>query len=46
MKSDETYTIFIGSLGENKVNAVTFNGTDVTDEVDNGYYTTPELKKE
>ena len=46
MKSEETYTIFIGSLGENKVNAVTFNGTDVTDEVENGYYTIPELKKE
>lgn len=46
MKTDETYTIYIGSLGENKVNTVTFNGMDVTDEVVDGYYTTPELKKE
>ena len=46
IKADETYTIYIGSLGENKVNAVTFNGVDVTDEVQNGYYTTPEIKEE
>ena len=46
MKADEKYTIYIGSLGENKVNAVTFNGVDVTDQVANGYYTTPEIKGE
>ncbi len=46
VKADETYTIFIGSFGDNKVNAVTFNGEDVTDEVVNGYYTTPEIKGE
>lgn len=46
MKADETYTIYIGALGENKVNAVTFNGMDVTDQVFEGYYTTPRIKKE
>lgn len=46
VKADETYTIFIGSFGDNMVNAVTFNGEDVTDEVVNGYYTTPEIKGE
>lgn len=46
IKADETYTIYIGSLGENEVNCVTFNGVDVTDEVVNGYYTTPEIKGE
>ena len=46
MKADEKYTIYIGSLGENRVNTVTFNGKDVTDEVVNGYYTTPEIKGE
>lgn len=46
IKAAETYTIFIGSLGDNKVNCVTFNGVDVTDNVVNGYYTTPEIKGE
>jgi len=46
VKASETYTIYIGSLGENKVNAVTFNGEDVTDEIKNGYFTTPEIKGE
>jgi hypothetical protein len=46
VKADARHTIFIGSLGENKVNTVTFNGVDVTDEVVNGYYTTPEIKGE
>ena len=46
IKAAETYTIFIGSLGDNKVNCVTFNGEDVTDKVVNGYYTTPEIKGE
>lgn len=46
IKAAETYTIFIGSIGGNKVNAVTFNGVDVTDDVKNGYYTTPEIKGE
>ena len=46
IKAAETYTIFIGSLGDNKVNCVTFNGVDVTDKVVNGYYTTPEIKGE
>ena len=46
MKSDERYTIFIGSLGEYKVNAVTFNGFDVTEDIVDGYYTTPEIKGE
>ena len=46
MKADESYTIYIGSLGGNKVNTVTFNGVDVTDQVANGYYTTPPIKEE
>ena len=46
IKADETYTIYIGSLGGNKVNCVTFNGNDVTNDVVNGYYTTPEIKGE
>ena len=46
MKADEKYTIYIGALGENKLNAITFNGADVTDQVVNGYYTTPEIKGE
>ena len=46
VKADARHTIYIGSLGENKVNTVTFNGVDVTDEVENGYYTTPEIKGE
>ena len=44
VKADETYTIYIGTLGENKINAVTFNGEDVTDQVKDGYYTTPAIK--
>ena len=46
VKADEKYTIYIGSLGENKVNSVSFNGVDVTDELVNGYYTTPEITAE
>ena len=46
IKASEKYTIYIGSLGQNRVNAVTFNGVDVTDQVANGYYTTPEIKGE
>ena len=46
VKADERYTFFIGSLGTNQLNAVTFNGADVTDEVVNGYYTTPAIKEE
>jgi hypothetical protein len=46
VKAAEKYTIYIGSLGGNRVNAVVFNGKDVTDEVVNGYYTTPEIKGE
>lgn len=46
VKASEKYTIYIGSIGENKVNAVTFNGIDVTDNVKQGYYTTPEIKGE
>jgi len=46
IKAAETYKIFIGSLGDNKVNAVTFNGKDVTNEVFDGYYTTPQITGE
>ena len=44
LKADETYTIYIGALGNSKINAVTFNGEDVTNQVKDGYYTTPEIK--
>lgn len=44
IKADEKYTIYIGSLGDSKINSITFNGRDVTDELVNGYYTTPEIK--
>ena len=46
IKAGETYTIYIGSFGENRVNAVTFNGVDVTEEIVNGNYTTPEITGE
>ena len=46
VKAAETYTIYIGSLGDNKVNTVLFNGVDVTSSIVNGYYTTPEIKGE
>ena len=46
VKAAERYTLFIGSLGNNEVNAVTFNGVDVTDQVIDGFYTTPEIKGE
>ena len=46
VKTDEQFTIFIGSYGINKINTVTFNGEDVTSDVINGYYTTPEIKGE
>ena len=46
VKAAEKYTIFIGSLGDNTVNTVVFNGKDVSNEVVNGYYTTPEIKGE
>ena len=45
VKASERYTIFIGSQGNHKVNAVTFNGVDVTDDVVDGYYTTPEIMR-
>ena len=46
IKAGETYTIYIGTFADNRVNAVTFNGVDVTDEIVNGNYTTPEIKGE
>ena len=46
IKAAETYSIYIGSLSDHEMNCVTFNGIDVTDEVRNGYYTTPEIKGE
>ena len=46
IKAAEKYTIYIGSLNGHKVNAVTFNGLDVTNDITNGYYTTPEIKGE
>lgn len=46
VKTEEQYIIYIGSYGINKINTVLFNGKDVTNEVINGYYTTPEIKGE
>ncbi len=46
VKAAETYTIYIGSLGDNKVNTVLFNGIDVTNSIVNGYYTTPVINGE
>lgn len=46
IKAAETYTIYIGSLGSDEINCVTFNGIDVTNEVRNGYYTTPQINGE
>ena len=46
IKAGETYTIYIGSFGDNRVNTVTFNGVDVTEEIINGNYTTPEITGE
>lgn len=43
VKTSESYTFYIGSYGDNRVNAVTFNGEDVTNRFNNGYYTTPEI---
>ena len=44
VKTEEQYTIYIGSYGVNKINSVVFNGEDVTSSVVNGYYTTPVIK--
>ena len=46
VKADQQFTIFIGSYGNNRINTVTFNGEDVTSDVVDGYYTTPEIKGE
>jgi hypothetical protein len=46
IKAAEKYTLYIGSIGNNTVNSVLFNGTDVTDQVVDGYFTTPEIKGE
>ena len=45
IKAAETYTIYIGSFNDSKVNQVFFNGVDVTNEVADGYYTTPPIKE-
>ncbi len=41
-----TYKIFIGSLGNYKVNTVTFNSEDVTKDVVDGYFTIPALQED
>ena len=46
VKMGTSHTIYIGSFGNNRVNAVFFNGVDVTNSVVNGNYTTPEIKGE
>ena len=46
MKAAERHTIYIGSLDGYKVNAITFNGEDMTDNLVDGYFTTPEITGE
>ncbi len=46
VKAGEKYSIYIGSSEEKKVNAITFNGEDVTNEIVEGVYVTPEIKGE
>jgi len=43
VKVDETYTLYIGAENA-RINTVLFNGEDVTDKLENGYYTTPVIK--
>lgn len=44
IKADETYTFNIAANGESKINSILFNGEDVTDQLINGKYTTPQIK--
>lgn len=46
VKADESFTVYVGSIGSNMINTVTFNGEDVTNQLINGYYTTPAIKGE
>ena len=46
VKANETFAIYIGSLGDNRVNTVLFNGVDVTNSIIDGYFTTPEINGE
>lgn len=43
VKADEPYTLYIGSEAGMHINTVTFNGEDVTDQLIDGYYTTPNI---
>ena len=46
LKKGESFRIYIGTLGDYKINAVTFNGKDVTTELDNGYFNTPGITED
>lgn len=43
VKADEPYTLYIGSEAGMHINTVMFNGEDVTDQLIDGYYTTPNI---
>lgn len=43
VKADDTYTLYIGAENHGRVNTVLFNGIDVTDQLVDGYYTTPAI---
>jgi hypothetical protein len=46
MKVAESYKIYIGSQEGYRVNSITFNGEDMTDNLVDGYFTTPVIKGE
>lgn len=45
VKADEPYTLYIGSEEGMRINTVIFNGEDVTDQLIDGYYTTPNITR-
>lgn len=45
VKADEPYTLYIGSELGMRINTVMFNGEDVTDQLIDGYYTTPNITR-
>ena len=44
VKVDEEYTVYIAPEGNRRINTVLFNGEDVTEQLVDGYYTTPIIK--
>ena len=45
VKVDEEYTVYIAPEGNRRINTVLFNGEDVTEQLVDGYYTTPIIKR-